>query len=405
MTVLNPLQYVAVPYAELQALLEMARNVSKNSPWGQTDTQAWNPDIKTLPEIGGDCPTIAGIIGESNTVLVSMPDLEALKAMMPYIGANGNWYINGIDTGISATPDTSAVLRPQIVVEQPTITATANVDEVFITGGKVTVFSGTTQVKTVDVLDATLLVLNKPMIVVNAEGVVSAVDTTSPIVDAVPLFYVSHVASGTVNLDNVTPAILASELCYYAQALKQLDVSNLNNLNTLLSNILTVVADAQIAAVNAVIEAKDSILQQIGDSLAAVEAEVDALLLAANTKLSGVPRVLSFCSFNEAGYEGGDLIAYFKADHPFKFPENFAESLAGFELKNPYITNPETALIGIWVNSIRIGSIQINTDNSVVFIMYQQGFNIGIGDTIKFTVDVMSFITSITVSIKHYLGA
>ena len=138
----DPLKYVAVPYAELQALLEMARNVSKNSPWGQSDTQPWNPEIKQLAELGDEVPTIAGVVGESNTVLISMPDIEALKAMMPYIGVNGNWYINGIDTGVKATPDTSKVLRPHMVIEQPVVTATANQDELAFTGGKVTVFDG-----------------------------------------------------------------------------------------------------------------------------------------------------------------------------------------------------------------------------------------------------------------------
>ena len=102
----DPLKYVAVPYAELKALLEMARDISKSSPWGQTNTQAWNPDIEQLPELGSEVPTIAGIIGESNTVLISMPDFEAIKQLMPVVGANNNWWINGVDSGISAVPDT-----------------------------------------------------------------------------------------------------------------------------------------------------------------------------------------------------------------------------------------------------------------------------------------------------------
>ena len=401
----DPLRYVAVPYAELKALLEMARDISKSSPWGQTNTQAWNPEIKQLAELGGEVPTIAGIIGESNTVLVSMPDLLAIKAMMPYIGTNNNWWVKGVDTGISAVPDASKVLRPHIVIEQPTISATANQDEVLITGGKITVFDGNSSVLEVAVVEATLNIYGMQMIVADSTGTLTAVVDTNPVINAVPVFYVNQQVHEVVNLDNVTPAILASELCYYAQALKQLDVSNLNNLNTLLSNILTVVADAQIAAVNAVIEAKDSILQQIGDSLAAVEAEVDALLLAANTKLSGVPRVLSFCHFNDYDYVSGLTVAYFKADHTFKFPNNFEGSYADFTVKAPYVTNLETAVLGIFVDDQRIGSVQFNTDGTSQFVMYQTGYTVHAGATLAFKVDIMTYIGSFSLTLKHTLEA
>ena len=401
----DPLRYVAVPYAELKALLEMARDISKSSPWGQTNTQAWNPDIEQLPELGSEVPTIAGIVGESNTVLISMPDFEAIKALMPVVGANNNWWVNGVDTGISAIPDTSKVLRPHIVIEQPTISATANPDEVLITGGKITVFDGNSSVLEVAVVEATLNIYGKQMIVADSTGTLTAVVDTNPVINAVPVFYVNQQVHEVVNLDNVTPAILASELCYYAQALKQLDVSNLNNLNTLLSNILTVVADAQIAAVNAVIEAKDNILQQIGDSLAAVEAEVDALLLAANTKLSGVPRVLSFCSFNDTGYVSGNTIAYFKVDHTFTFPNDFAGSQAAFTVRPPAESNAEIALIGIYVNNTRIGSVQFGTDGSSTFVMYETGFTVNTGDIISFKVDIMTYIGSFTLTLVHTLGA
>ena len=401
----DPLKYVAVPYAELQALLEMARNVSKNSPWGQSDTQPWNPEIKQLAELGDEVPTIAGVIGESNTVLISMPDIEALKAMMPYIGVNGNWHINGIDTGVKATPDTSKVLRPHMVIEQPVVTATANQDELAFTGGKVTVFDGISSVKEVLVSDATLTVFEQAMVVCNSTGVLSAVANTLPVIDAVPVFYITHTAHGVVDLVNVVPAILASELCYYAQALKQLDLTNLNNLNNLLHETIQAISTAQIAAVAAVVAAQEGVSADLQAYLDAIQEQINALLGQASATLLGVPRVLSFCHFNDAEYVSGSTIAYFKVDHSFIFPNDFAGSLAAFTLKGVYTTNPEIAILAIYVNNVRIGSVQINTDNSIVFIMYEEGYSVNVGDILSFKVDIMTYIASITLTMLHTLGA
>ena len=78
MAVSNPTQFVSVPFEELKNLMEMARGVAKRSPFGTVDTQPWNPDMTVLPELGNSLPTIAGVVGETNTILISLPDLELI---------------------------------------------------------------------------------------------------------------------------------------------------------------------------------------------------------------------------------------------------------------------------------------------------------------------------------------
>lgn len=373
----DPLRYVAVPYAELKALLEMARDISKSSPWGQTNTQAWNPDIEQLPELGSNVPTIAGIIGESNTVLISMPDFEAIKQLMPVVGSNNNWWVNGVDTGIAAVPDKSKVLRPPMLIRFPAISAGANQDEILITGGLVTVFNGTDSVVELAIPDTTVNVYNKPMVIIDYQGNVSAVDTTDPILNAVPICYIKHTVHGTVDItNNVTMAISAAELSYYVQTLREIRLTDVEEINTIVQT-----------GVNT-----------INNMIGAVEAE------AAN-KLLGVPRVLSFCHFNDYAYISGLTVAYFKADHTFKFPNNFEGSYAGFTVKAPYVTNLETAVLGIFVDDQRIGSVQFNTDGTSQFVMYQTGYTVHAGATLAFKVDIMTYIGSFSLTLKHTLEA
>ncbi len=124
---------------------------------------------------------------------------------------------------------------------------------------------------------------------------------------------------------------------------------------------------------------------------------------AASTVADGT-RLLSFCSINDTGYVSGNTIAYFKSDHDFLFPDNFAGSQAAFTVRPPAVTNAEVALIGIYVNNTRIGSVQFGTDGSSTFVMYQTGFAVLAGDTISFKVDIMTYIGSFTLTLVHTLG-
>ena len=117
-----------------------------------------------------------------------------------------------------------------------------------------------------------------------------------------------------------------------------------------------------------------------------------------------LPRVLSFCSINDTGYVSGNTIAYFKADHDFTFPDNFEGSQSTYTVIPPLDTLSETALVGIFVNNVRIGSVQFNTDGTTIFIMYETGFSILKGDIISFKVDTMTYIGSFTLSLVHTLG-
>lgn len=67
--------------------------------------------MTVLPELGNNLPTIAGVVGETNTILISLLDIELIKRLLPTIGANGNWWVNGEDTSISALADSSKIMR------------------------------------------------------------------------------------------------------------------------------------------------------------------------------------------------------------------------------------------------------------------------------------------------------
>ena len=116
-------------------------------------------------------------------------------------------------------------------------------------------------------------------------------------------------------------------------------------------------------------------------------------------------RILSFCSTNDTGYVSGNTIAYFKVDHAFTFPNDFAGSQAAFTVRPPAVTNAEIALIGIYVNNTRIGSVQFGTDNSATFVMYLNEYTVNTGDIISFKVDIMTYIGSFTLTLVHTLGA
>ena len=382
----DPLKYVAVPYAELQALLEMARNVSKNSPWGQADTQPWNPEIKQLAELGDEVPTIAGVIGESNTVLISMPDFEAFKQLMPVVGANNNWWINGVDSGVSAVPDNTKVLRPPMLIRFPSITNGANPNEVLISGGLVTVYNGTDKVLEVPIVETVVDIYNKPMVVVGIDGIPVAKDTTDAILNAVPLFYAKHVVYGTVNIQaDITFALSASELSFYIQTLRAIKLIDVDAANQQVTAALTTMQNV------------------LADSIATIQALMDSVEVEANNKLLGVPRVLSFCHFNDYSYELGMVTAYYRADHNYKFPANFAGSYATFRIRSPYVTLPEVGLLGIYVNNHKIGAVQFNVDNTSIFIMYQDAYQIIQGDLIEFKVETMTYIGSFSLTLVHEL--
>lgn len=387
----DPLRYVAVPYAELKALLEMARDISKSSPWGQTNTQAWNPDIEQLPELGSEVPTIAGIVGESNTVLISMPDFEAIKALMPVVGSNNNWWINGVDSGVSAVPDTTKVLRPPILIRFPAITNGANPNEVLISGGLVTVYNGTDKVLEVPIVETVVDIYNKPMVVVGIDGIPVAKDTTDAILDAVPLFYAKHVVYGTVNIQSdITFALSASELSFYIQTLRDIKLVDVDAVNKQVDEALATMQNV------------------LADSISTVQALINDIEAQAANKLIGVPRILAFNAWNSSGFNSGDTIAYYIADHTFNFPDNFAGSLAGYTATYGNAYPAEISILGIFnqvgTNSeVRIGSLQISTDGVITFVMYQSGYTVLQGSKLLFKVDSMTYIESVSLTLVHTL--
>ena len=119
--------------------------------------------------------------------------------------------------------------------------------------------------------------------------------------------------------------------------------------------------------------------------------------------LTNLPRILSFCSFNELGYVSGNTIAYYKADHNFIFPTDFAGSYADFTVRQPYTTNQEIGIVGIYADNLRIGSVQFNLDGTSNFVMYEESYNIIAGTKLSFIVDQLTYIDSFTLTLMHTL--
>ena len=376
MAVSNPTQFVAVPFEELKNLMEMARGVAKRSPFGTVDTQPWNPDMTVLPELGNNLPTIAGVVGETNTILISMPDLELIKRLLPVIGPNGNWWVNGEDTGISALADSTKIMRPQFLIRPPMVTGSELNSVITVTGGVVTVDNGTDKVLEVPIQTATLNIAGMKMAAVDYNGVIHLYANKLPIAGHVPILYFKH-KDGVVDVPvEVEIAMSAQELAYYVTALRTLDADYF-----------------------------DSYKQYIENALAQIKAMLDS----ASARLVGVPRFITFCHINDFDYVTPNEIAYYKADHSFVFRNNFEGSTAECRLKPAYTMLASNAIIAIWIEhpdktKERAGSVQFSAGTtSGVFIQYKQEVAVATNDIISFAVDGMEGVASVTVSLAHLL--
>ena len=377
MTISNPSQFVSVPFEELKNLIEMARNVAKRSPFGTVDTQPWNPDMTVLPELGNSLPTVAGIVGETNTILIALPDLELIKRMLPTIGANGNWWVNGEDTGVSALADSNKIMRPQFLIRPPTVTGSELANVITVTGGVVTVDNGTDKVLEIPVQAATLDISGKVMAAVDTAGTIHLYDSNLPVAGHVPILYFTHKAGTVVDVPaSVEIAMSAQELSYYVTVLRTLDADYFDAYKKYI----------------------ESSIKQIED-----------LLASANAKLVGVPRFMTFCHINDYDYITPQEIGFMVADHSFSFKDNFAGSVARCRPKNSITVLPVDAIVAIWLepaNGVptRIGSVQFNATTFVgTFIMYQQSVDVLTNDTVSFRVDIMEGVNSVSISLSHTL--
>ena len=376
MAVSNPTQFVAVPFEELINLMEMARGVAKRSPFGTVDTQPWNPDMTVLPELGNNLPTIAGVVGETNTILISLPDLELIKRLLPVIGPNGNWWVNGEDTGISALADSTKIMRPQFLIRPPMVTGSELNSVITVSGGVVTVDNGHDKVLEVPIQTATLNIAGMKMAAVDYNGAIHLYADRKPVAGHVPILYFKN-TSGVIDVPaDVEIAMSAQELAYYVTALRTLDADYFDNYKQYIENAI---------------------------------AQIKAMLASASSRLVGVPRFITFCHINDYDYVTPNEIAYYKADHSFVFRNNFEGSTAECRLKPAYTALISNAIIAIWLEhpdktKLRIGSVQFSIGTtSGVFIQYQQEVAVATNDIISFVVDGMEGVASVTVSLAHLL--
>ena len=371
MAVSNPTQFVSVPFEELKNLMEMARGVAKRSPFGTVDTQPWNPDMTVLPELGNSLPTIAGVVGETNTILISLPDLELIKRLLPVIGPNGNWWVNGEDTGISALADSSKIMRPQFLIRPPMVTGSELNSVITVSGGIVTVDNGTDKVLEIPIQTATLNIAGMKMATVDSSGVIHLYDSKLPVAGHVPILYFKH-EGGVVDVPaEVEIAMSAQELAYYVTALRTLDADYF-----------------------------DAYKQYIENAIAQIQAMLDS----ASSKLVGIPRFMCVFTSNDNEFEPTTEVCYFVADHDFKFKNNFEGSKAKCKLKSNFAVLPQVAQLAVKLNRVAIGSIAFDADTlAPQFNLYQQEVLVVENDEITLEVDSLVGVKSVYVALAHIL--
>ena len=103
---------------------------------GVAPVQSWEETDQVLPDIGQVDNELLAAAGLSNTILISVKTEEVLKTITVSIGANGNWFVGGVDTGIAAKgTDEEAIARPSGVY---------GVSSVFHAGNTLTIGAGLT---------------------------------------------------------------------------------------------------------------------------------------------------------------------------------------------------------------------------------------------------------------------
>lgn len=101
---------------------------------GVAPVQSWEETDQVLPDIGQVDNELLAAAGLSNTILISVKTEEVLKTITVSIGANGNWFVGGEDTGVAAKgTDEATIARP---------TGVYGVASVFHVGNTITIGAG-----------------------------------------------------------------------------------------------------------------------------------------------------------------------------------------------------------------------------------------------------------------------
>lgn len=101
---------------------------------GVAPVQSWEETDQVLPDIGQVDNELLAAAGLSNTILISVKTEEVLKTITVSIGANGNWFVGGEDTGVAAKgTDEATIARP---------TGVYGVASVFHVGNTLTIGAG-----------------------------------------------------------------------------------------------------------------------------------------------------------------------------------------------------------------------------------------------------------------------
>lgn len=120
--------------------------------------------------------------------------------------------------------------------------------------------------------------------------------------------------------------------------------------------------------------------------------------------IKALPRRLTFYSINQNGYVSGNDIAVVLVDTPLVLKNNFEGTLADYTLGDLYTILPNNAMVAIYQNTTRIGTIQFTPgSHTPALIQYQASNTFAKGDKLIFRVDTMTGIASLSVNMQHFL--
>ncbi len=117
-----------------------------------------------------------------------------------------------------------------------------------------------------------------------------------------------------------------------------------------------------------------------------------------------LPRTLSFNNINDSGYVSGNVLAWWVAEEPVIFKAGLPGVQALYSLDALHTILPTTARIGIRKrDGATMGYLRFDIGSAVVTTEFTQDIIVNPGESVEFFVESLPGISSVTVTIPHYL--
>lgn len=190
------------------------------------------------------------------------------------------------------------------------------------------------------------------------------------------------------------------------------DEKDMNAINSYLAQIIKIANEMTVkySEVKAIADGLEQIkldAETLSNKVAQQTAEFDLKYEEFLDKYGNIPRVYSFCHYNEAGYESPDVICWYTVDKNFHFGKDFKGSSANYILMKAYPQLPSAGLIDVYVldkdrlNGVKVGTIQLNPDHTSVFQTTHDSYAVTKDSIIEFRVSTLEGISSVSVSLVY----